>query len=54
MKTNTLIYILSLAILIVAIFLAVGYPDSGRIQLIAGGIIVLGFTLNLVSYFTKK
>ena len=53
MKTNILTYILSLIILIVAIILVVENPDSGRIQLIAGGITMLGFSLNIFSFVTK-
>lgn len=54
MKTNILIYVLSLIILIVSIVLVVEFPDSGRIQLAAGGITLLGFALNIVGYVTKK
>ena len=54
MKTNILIYILSLIILIGSITLVVESPDSGRIQLIAGGLTLVGFVLNIVSYVTKK
>ncbi len=54
MKTNILIYLLSLIILIVSIFLVVEYPNSGRIQLIAGALTPLAFILNIVSYLTKN
>jgi hypothetical protein len=54
MKTNILIYVLSLIILIVSIVLVVEFPDSNRTLTIAGGITLLGFALNIVSFVTKK
>ncbi|WP_297093226.1 hypothetical protein [uncultured Draconibacterium sp.] len=58
MKTNISIYILSLIVLVTGIVLTVENPDSGRMQLIAGGLTFLGFTLNILSflktYFQRK
>ena len=54
MKTNMLIYVLSLIILIASIVLVLEYPDSNRTLTIAGGITLLGFALNIVSYVTKS
>jgi hypothetical protein len=50
MKTNNLLYILSLVILLGSIFLAVEYQDSGRIQFIAGILTMLGLGMNIVGY----
>ncbi len=54
MKTINLIYILSLIIIAVSVFFVVGYPNSGRIELIAGGLILIGFSLNILGYVLKK
>jgi hypothetical protein len=54
MKTNNLLYILSLIILLGSIFLAVEYQDSGRIQFIAGILTMIGFGMNIVGYTMKK
>jgi hypothetical protein len=54
MKTNNLIYILSLIIIATAIFLIVVYENTGRIQLIAGGLTLGGFLLNIAGFVLKK
>jgi hypothetical protein len=54
MKTNNLLYILSLIILLGSIFLAVEYQDSGRIQFIAGILTMLGLGMNIVAFAIKK
>ncbi|PVX52008.1 hypothetical protein C7377_0303 [Balneicella halophila] len=54
MKTSTIIYIVSLIILIGAIALSIEYPDSGRLQLISGMLIPVGFILNVIGFLTKK
>jgi hypothetical protein len=54
MKTNNLLYILSIIILIASIFLAVEYQDSGRIQFIAGILTMLGLGMNIVAFAIKK
>ncbi len=54
MKTNNLIYILSLIILAVTIFLVVVYPNSGRMNLIAGVLTIIGFALNIIGFVMKK
>nr|WP_315155172.1 hypothetical protein [uncultured Flavobacterium sp.] len=51
---RTISYIVSLLLLGVAFFLLSEYPDSGRMGLIAGGITVIGFMLNLTSYFSHN
>lgn len=47
-------YPLSLLILGIAMFLVINYPESGRMNLIAGALFTLGFTLNIVGYLIMK
>lgn len=54
LKIQKLIYSLSLLTLGIALFLIVNYPDSGRMNMIGGGLTTLGFILNIVGYFTQK
>lgn len=54
MKPSYLLYIVSLIVLVVSIYLAVEYPNSGRIQMIAGGIALIGFALNIAGFALKK
>jgi hypothetical protein len=54
MKTNNLLYILSLVVFLGSIFLAVEYQDSGRIQFIAGILTMLGLGMNIVAFAIKK
>jgi len=54
MKTNNLIYILSLIILAASIFLVVVYPNSSRMHLIAGFLTVIGFSLNIGGFVMKN
>ena len=54
MKISNLLYIVSLIVLVVSIFIAVEYPNSGRIQMIAGGIALIGFALNIAGFGMKK
>ncbi|MHC1703945.1 MAG: hypothetical protein AB9846_08555 [Tenuifilaceae bacterium] len=54
MKTNNLIYILSLIFLAGSVFLVVTYPNSGRIYLIAGGLTLIGFALNILGFVMKN
>jgi hypothetical protein len=54
MKTNNLIYIISLVILLLSIFLVIEYQNSGRIQLIAGVLIVSGLAMNITGFAMKK
>ena len=54
MKTNNLLYILSIIILIASIFLVVEYQDSGRTQFIAGILTMIGFAMNIVGFVIKK
>ena len=49
-----LIYPSSLIVIAVAMFLIVNYRDSGRMNMIAGSLFTLGFTLNIVGYFVMK
>jgi len=54
MKTNNLLYIISLVILIGSIFLVVEYQNSGRIQVIAGLLTIIGFAMNITGFAMKK
>lgn len=44
------IYITSLLIIIVSVFLMIQYPESGRINLIAGGLFPIGIVLNFLGF----
>jgi hypothetical protein len=54
MKTNNLLYIISLVILFGSIFLGVEYQNSGRIQVIAGLLAMIGFAMNIAGFAMKK
>ena len=49
-----IIYPLSLLMFGVVMFLVVNYPESGRMNLIAGALFTLGITLNIVGYLIMK
>jgi hypothetical protein len=49
-KMKNGIYILSLILIGISIFLLIEYPNSGRISLIAGAMIFIGFALNIAGY----
>lgn len=49
-----LIYPLSLITLGVAMFLIIKFPDSGRMNLIGGGLITIGLFLNIIGYVSVK
>lgn len=53
MKSNNILYAISLILLVGSIFLIVQYPESGRFNMMAGGLVLSGLVLNFVS-FTKK
>ena len=44
------IYISSLILIGISIFLLVEYPNSGRMSLIAGAMTFVGFALNIAGY----
>jgi len=54
MKTNVLLYIFSLVILTIAILMVVLYPEINRVQAIAGGLTMVGFSLNIAGFVLKK
>ena len=54
MKTNSLLYIISLIILVISIVLVIEYQNSGRIQLIAGLLTMIGFAMNIAGFAMKK
>ncbi len=51
---NNLFYLVSLIILISSIILIVKYPSSGQFNLIAGGLVLTGLLINLMSFFNRK
>lgn len=53
MKTNNLIYLLSLIVLIGSIFLVVEYNDSQRMQMLAGFMIIIGLSMNITGFAMK-
>ncbi len=44
------IYILSLILILVSVVLIVVYPESGRMNLIAGGLFPIGILLNVLVF----
>ena len=47
---KNLIYSISLVVISISIYLLIEYPNSGRAGLIAGGLIFIGFVLNIVGF----
>jgi hypothetical protein len=50
---KNILYITSLIIILVSVFLIIQYPESGRINLIAGGLFPIGFILNVLGFRLK-
>ena len=48
------VYITSLVFIAISIVLIIEYPNSGRMQLIAGGLVFLGFALNIAGFSLKN
>lgn len=53
-KMKNLIYISSLILIGISIFLMLEYPNSGKMSLIAGAMTFLGFALNINGYLQNK
>lgn len=51
---KNLIYISSLILIGISIFLLIEYPNSGRMSLIAGVMTFIGFALNIAGYALIK
>ena len=51
---KNIIYISSLILIGISIFLLVEYPNSGRMSLIAGVLTFVGFALNIEGYALNK
>ena len=51
---KNLMYISSLLLITVSIFLLIEYPNSNRTSLISGFFLSIGFILNLASYLIIK
>lgn len=50
MNTKKLIYVLSLVLIAVSIFLVIEYSNSNRMNLIAGATAMVGFSLNILGF----
>jgi len=48
------IYILSLVFLAISIFLILNYPNSGRMNVIAGGLTFFGFLFNIAGFLLSN
>jgi hypothetical protein len=48
------VYITSLVIIAISIVLIIEYPNYQRMQLIAGGLVFLGFALNIAGFSLKN
>ncbi len=51
---KNILYILSLILISISIILILEFPDSGRMNLIAGFLIVVGFSTNASAFFMSK
>jgi hypothetical protein len=51
---KNLIYVSSLILIGISIFLLTEYPDSGRMSLIAGVMTFLGFAFNIAGYVWNR
>jgi hypothetical protein len=51
---KNIIYVASLILIGISIFLLIEYPNSGRMGLIAGAIVFFGFALNIAGYSLSK
>lgn len=47
---KNLIYISSIILIAISIFILAEYPNSGRMGLIAGAMTFIGFALNIAAY----
>ena len=50
MKNHTIAYVFSLLLLVSAISLLISQPQSGRFQMIAGGISMIGLFMNIMVF----
>ena len=54
MKTKNLIYIASLILIAISIVVVIEYPNSNRMELIAGMTAALGIGLNVAGFLLPK
>ena len=54
MKTKYLLYIASIIFLAGSMYLLVVYPNSGKMNMIAGTLAFIGFPLNIGGFAMKK
>lgn len=52
MSKKNLLYILSLFLIAFSFFLILNYPESGRMNMIAGATICIGFCLNIAAFLS--
>ena len=52
-KMTNALYIFGIVVIAISIVLIIEYPNYQRVQLIAGGFVVLGFVLNVTGYSLK-
>jgi len=48
------IYIVSLVLFAILIFLILNYPNSGRLEVIAGGLVAIALLLNITAFLSSK
>lgn len=54
MKIKIILYIISLIFIVTSMLLALEYPNSGRIQVIAGVLASSGILLNIIAFILKS
>ena len=54
MNKKNILYVISLILLAIAIFLIIEFPESNRLSLIAGVITMFGFSFNVAAFLFRK
>jgi len=54
MKVIIILYIISLIFIVTSMLLVLEYPNSGRIQVIAGALASSGILLNIIAFILKS
>ena len=54
MKVIIILYIISLIFIVTSMLLVLEYPNSGRIQVIAGALASSGIILNIIAFILKS
>ncbi len=50
MKNKNILYLISLAVLLVAFYLVIEYPTWQRMQLLSGMLVCVGFFINILAF----